>query len=403
MLAKKPVSLPKLISYILSFTTDESNKDILENIFTKQIKSNDEFNFTCLNFGESKNINDLPEKLKNIFDPYLKDFIRYGSRKSFENNTNLSMYFSILSQIIKNYYDLPQVDQLNYINKLRDKLIMFVSMSNIMSKQGYDKMGWVKKDITNSLIQFKTNKLVLKIIADYLNLNIFIFNIIEDKIYVVSDNDSFDMFRLNIFLVFNDDVFEPLVYSNSNMLDYNTSPINKLITVDKSFIIIMDTYLIEHTPFQFNIKLSDLSKYLLLIKTITINEQTDINDTNNANTINDKNNTNNTNNTNNKNDTNNKNTTNTTNTINDTCNENEYGEIIPEESDANAYIKDIERSETESIKQQLVFKISPKMKLDELQTIAKKLNIDLDKKGAKKKTNKTKGELIEEINFILKK
>ncbi len=43
------------------------------------------------------------------------------------------------------------------------------------------------------------------------------------------------------------------------------------------------------------------------------------------------------------------------------------------------------------------------MKLDDLQTIAKKLNIDLEKKGVKKKTNKTKGELIDEINCILKK
>jgi hypothetical protein len=38
------------------------------------------------------------------------------------------------------------------------------------------------------------------------------------------------------------------------------------------------------------------------------------------------------------------------------------------------------------------------MKLEELQDIAKKLNIDLEKNGIKKKLSKTKNELINEIN-----
>lgn len=354
MLSKKPVTLPKLISYILSFT-ESAPPDTNTNIFTSRIKSNDEFTFTHLNFGESKNINDLPEKLKTIFDPYLKDFIRYGSKITFDNDNNYSLYFSILTHIIKDYYKLSPGDQHNYITKLRDKLIMYISATNIMNEQGYNTLGWVKKDILNFLIQFKTNKLILKIIADYLNLNIFILNTVEDKIYVVSENTYFNMFRSNIFLVYNDDVFEPLLYSDASLLDYNISPINKLITVDKAFIILMDTNLTEHIPPQFNLQLCDLTKYTKFIQSESNN------------------------------------------TV-----ENEYGEVIPEESDANAYIKDIEHS-SDSQTQQLVFKISPKMKLDELQTIAKKLNIELEKDGVKKKTNKTKIELITEINDVLRK
>lgn len=368
MLAKKPVTLPKLISYILSFT-EETNEDNLNNMFTSQIKSNDEFNLTYLGFGESRNINDLPDKLRSLLDPYLKDFIRYGSR-NIENDNNLTLYFSILTHIIKGYYSLASEDQYNYITKLRDKLIMYMSTSNILRTQGYDKLGWVKKDIMTSLISFKTNKLILKIMADYLNLNIFILNTVEDKIYAISENDNFNMFRASCFLVYHDDIFEPLVYNNSPILDYNSSPVNKLVTVDKAFIILMDTVLITHSPLHFNLKLCDLSKFTVDIP----NPVTSV--------------------------------------------ENEYGEVIPEESDANAYIKDIEKSETDTnistnigtnisastnIPQQLIFKISPKMKLDELQTIAKKLNVELEKNGLKKKTNKTKGELIEEINSVLKK
>ena len=46
-----------------------------------------------------------------------------------------------------------------------------------------------------------------------------------------------------------------------------------------------------------------------------------------------------------------------------------------------------------------IFKISSKMKLEESQTIAKKLNLNLIKDNGKKKT---KMELIDDINKILK-
>ena len=397
MLSKKRITLPKLISYVLSFTADNVNKDILDTVFPGQIKSNDEFQFSCLKFGESKNINDFPEKLKNIFDPFIKDLIRYGSRKLFESDTNLSLYYSILAQLIKNYEKFPLKDQLNYITKLRDKLIIYISNDDIMRDQEYDKLGWNKKDITNSLIQFKSNKLVMKLIADYFNINIFVLNIVEDKIYVISENDYYDIFRSNIFVVFNIDTFEPLIYSDSNVLEYNSGPIKKLFTVDKNFIILMDTNLTTHQPLQFNIKLSNVNKYSKIIPIET--KETPPEETITYIKDEDK-----------KPDENNK-----PNTKIDI--ENEYEEVIPEESDANAYIKDIEQSESEvklNMKKpinkndttQLVFKISPKMKLDELQKIATKLNILLEKDNTqpngKKKLVKTKGELIDEINSVLK-
>ena len=378
MLTKKLVTLPKLISYVLSFTTDNANKDILENVFPTQIKSNDEFHFHCLKYGESKNINDFPVKLKSIFDPYIKDLTRHGSKKTFENDINLSLYFSILSHLIKNYNKLPTKDQLNYITKLRDKLIIYISGIDVFQEQEYDKLGWVKKDIMNSLVQFKTNKLVMKVIADYLSLNIFILNVVEDRIYVVSENDYYDMFRSNIFLVFNEDIFEPLIYSDSSVLDYSAGPIKKLITVDKNVIILMDANLSEHTPIQFNLKLSNINKYSKLIKEVPVDKADEPDEVEVVVVA-------------------------VTGKTSDPSIENEYEEVIPEESDANAYIKDVEGgSDSKTENPQLVFKISSKMKLDELQVIAKKLNIVLEKDKGKKKLPKTKGDLIDDINKVLK-
>jgi hypothetical protein len=381
MFSKKRVTLTKLISYVLSFTEDNANKNVLESVFPTQIKSNDEFKFSCLKFGESKNINDFPDRLKTIFDPYIKDLLRHGSRKYFDNDINLSLYYSILVQIVKNFDKMPSKDQFNYISKLRDKLIMYISTVDIMKDLGYEKLGWIKKDLTNTLVQYKSNKLVMKLIADYLSLNIFVLNIVEDKIYVISDNDSYDIFRPNIFLSFNEDTFEPLVYSDSNILDYNMGPIKKLITVDKNHLILMDVNLKEHESIQFNIKLSNMDKYKDKIRVSSQENNSDESDK----TISPKNDA-----------------------LKETVDiENEYNEVIPDVSDYNVYVKDIENTETEKTNvvdetPKLVFKISSKMKLEELQTIAKKLNISLDKIINSKKKAKTKNELIEEINNSLR-
>lgn len=352
MLPKKRVTLPKLLSYILSLATDTTNDDnMLESVFTHKTQSNDEFKFNCLKYGESKNINDFPEKLKNIFDPYIKDFIRYGSRITFGDDHNLSLYYSIFACSIKNFRTLSSTEQSTFINKLREKIIIFLTNDDVFKSLEYDKMGWIKKDIINSFVQYKTNKLVLKVIADYLNINIFVLNITEDRIYIVSENTSYDMFRPNIFLSFNNDTFEQLSYLDNMVLDYLSPPIKKLVTVDKNFLLIMNTNITNDVQINFNLKLSTLDKYIKKEIKSNIADHKECSD-------------------------------------NDTI-ENEYGEVIVEDS--------------EEPDQKLTFNISSKMKKDELQQIAKKLNIDIEKNGTKKKIPKTNNELIIEINAKLVK
>lgn len=367
MISKKRVELTALISYVLSFAEKTIDNTVLEAIFPDQIKSNDEFTFNSLNPGETSNISDLSLKLKSIMDPYLKDIIRYGIIRKFDGDSNLSLYASILFHVMPNYQKLSQKEQYDCIVKLRDKLIIYISNNDNIKFHNYkDELGWVKKDIIDSLVKFKTNKIILKLIADYFYINIFLFNVIEDKIYVVSGNNSYDMFRKSIMLVLNDMTFDPIVYNNTSILEYTSGPIKKLVTVDKKFLILLDTNLKENIPAHFTIRLDDVSRYLKEEETV---EQPQVKQSSDGNDQ-----------------------------------ENEYGEVVPNESDANAYIKDIENTEKEISGKspsapQLVFNISQKMKLNELQDIAKKLNVDLNK-GSKKKT---KIELIDEINIVLKK
>lgn len=394
MLPQKRVDLTKLISYVLSFAEKTIDSTTLESIFPDQIKSNDEYVFNSLNPGESRNISDFPSKIKSIMDPFLKETLRHGVIHKFENNadSNFSLYTSILFLLIPNFNKLQPNVQYDYVVKLRDKLIIYISNNDNIKFNSYkEDLGWVKKDIVDSLVKFKTNKVILKLIADYFYINIFLFNVVEDKIYVVSDNNSYDMFRKSIILVLNEMTFEPIVHNNVNILEYISGPIKKMVTVDKKFLILLDTNLKDSNPAHFTIRLSNILKYVKQEekkeKEEAVEEEKEEEKKVENQVL--------------KNQSKSKTKLSS---ANQGENENEYEEILPSESDANAYIKDIEHTEkhnssTASPVPQLVFNISNKMKLSELQDIAKKLNINLST-GSKKKT---RGELMSEITAVLKK
>lgn len=386
MLEKKRVTLHKLISFILSFSK-ENHKDANLDIVFENIKSNDEFKFENLKYGEQKNINDFPKQIKNIFDPFIRDFKRIGSRSILPNiNSNVSLFFSILNQLNQDFYKMSIEEQASAIVKLRDKLIIHLSTDKIMEFYGYDVLGWSKKDLTNSLVQYKSNKMVLKLLADYFNINIFVLNISEDKLYLLSGNNYYNMFRQNTFLIFFNDNFEPLMYNNKFLLKYNSEPLKKLIHVDKGFIKLLSVNFSQNrqeaAELNFKIVLEDLTN-----KITNNNDNTSPQSKSSPDAVDDV---------------------------------NKYGEVYLDESDAP--IEDIESNRDKTHKPSVEkvestsknifiekeqpsvvkFNISSKMKLEEIQNIAKKYNIGTEKTlDTGKKKLKTKTELIDDLQKIL--
>ena len=375
MLQKTRITLPKLISFVKStnaYCENIKQDNIIEksinikpneNIFARQ----NDTAFKCLNNHDSKITNDLPIKLRSYFDPFIKEFIRHFTlTKLSSTNENISAYYSVLRLCIPKFEEYTQQQQIDYIKCLREKLIAYVSNTEIFKMNCYEKLKWNKKSIIQSLMQFKVTKITLKLMADYFSVNIFILNILEDKLYVVSGNDFYDMFRFNIFITLNNETFEPLIYLKKSLLEYNNALVKKIISIHKNIIILFNANLNENIDLEFIIKLDTFN-------TVTINK------------------------------------------------ENEYDEIILSELDENAYVRDIEVKKNNlkdtKIKQiedkitedkvpiqGIVFNVSLKMKLDVLQDMATKLNIDINKNGANgKKKLKTKNELVDEINKIMLK
>lgn len=349
MQAPKRLDTVKLISFVKILSKD-NNK--VSYVVDEPTETNNKFNpkdkiFKCLKPNTTKITNDLPVKLRSYYDPFIKDFIRHGSLQTQLSNENVTLYYSVLNACIPKFSEYTEPQQIEYIKSLREKLIAYVSNVDVFRRNNYEKLKWNKKSIIQSLAQFKVTKLTLKILADFLSVNIFILNILEDKLYVVSGNDYFDMFRYNIFVTLNNSTFETMAYLGNKMLDYDNVLVKKIISIHKNILILFNTNLNddESGALEFTMKLDEFN-------IIPIKEKEK---------------------------------------------ENEFNEITESEG---GFTKEIETIPEKPVTG-IVFNVSLKMKLDALQDMASKLNIDINKNINGKNKPKTKNELVDEINNIL--
>jgi hypothetical protein len=221
----------------------------------------------------------------------------------------------------------------------------------------------------------KNNRMMIRFLADYFYINIFILDIQDDKIYVNYPEEQFNIFKMNLFLIFYNDVFEPLINENK-LWNYNQEYIKKLINVNSSNInVFNDNFSKDYTDKVFQIGSEDLTKYL-----------------------------------NNNNDDDNE--------IDEDC-DNKYEEIITEDDTNDYKLIEVDTTETEmkvdnDMTSDVFVKcnkndkielpdINMKMKLSELQQLAVKHNISLvsGKTKSGKDKYKTKKILLNDLKRLL--
>lgn len=205
--------------------------------------------------GEKSDILNYPKKLVDLFNPFVKNIKRHGIDID-QDSLNLTLYDAILSSLIANYTLYSKDDQGVFRSKLRNSLTYYTS--NIDTNK-YVSFAWTKKDIVSSILQYKANKIILKIIADYFNINIFILNVAENRIYIVSDINFYDIFRPSIILSYYDNVFEPVSYKNEHILMNDNELLKKLISVNRHLLLIMDLNINQNSVINCQIKFKDLT------------------------------------------------------------------------------------------------------------------------------------------------
>lgn len=232
------LTIEKLISYVESITADTVPIKPLNNGFL------DTLTFKTINYGDIVPINDFPNDIKTIFEPYLNSVKRYGV---YESHT---LYHSILMCICEKFYS--KLDEIN-----RKKLLEAFQEHLLGSIGENEENG---EDIRKSVQKFEYNKIVLLYLSKYLNLNIFLINIIEDKIHLIYSDEYFVQYKNNVFLVYNNNIFEPLAINDTKLVNYKNIVFKKVINVHKKDLIIMS--LNPSIVKSFEMKPDDLTKYI---------------------------------------------------------------------------------------------------------------------------------------------
>ncbi len=250
----KRVTLNNLISYALTCNEYADSDDYNQNdsSFDQNNSNNyDDYDLTVNNnmeknvfkqliFGESNSITDLPKNLKAMFDPFIKDVKRQGILNEHISNST-SLLFSILYCICDNFLDFSGYKQLQTVKGLNRKLSTSIfGKSKLFEKFEYKDKGWTKKELKDALNDYKNNKMVLQVLSDYFNINIFLLNVSDDKLYAIYSEELFNMFKMNVFISHSDGVFEPLCYNDKKLWRYDDEPLKKLINVEKQKINVMD-------------------------------------------------------------------------------------------------------------------------------------------------------------------
>jgi hypothetical protein len=246
--------------------------------------------------------------------------------------------------------------------------------------------------------------MMLRYLADYFYVNLFLLNIQEDKIYAIYPEEHFNIFKMNIFLAFSNDVFEPVIYNNLKLWNHETEPFKKLINVDKSSIGVLNMDfsnnvlkeaklfktgtedLDRYLPESYIKKMEELEKNLDSKDSVHLNEsenkfeEVEDFDENNEEVVHDD----------------------VTETELDVLIIKNDNDVFCTKANINDTISDKKKKKKKSKKLPDLSNVSMKMKLTELQKLAKKCGIKLTKGKTKsgKPKMKTKSSLVKDLKLL---
>lgn len=279
---KKRLTLNKLISYIetlnspktlektiaksiVASESSEIKSEQQKDINTTDIKYIDKFTFKNLDAGIIKPISDLPTQCKKLFDPFIKDINRVGVMTNFINKTNdnVSLYYSLLYCLDDNFINYSLEDQEKYVLALKQKLSAEIYGGKLFEKFGYKHYKWTQKDLREAINEYRNSRIVIRYIADVFGINIFLVNVLEDKIYAIYPEEMFNCYKMNLFLSYYNETFEPLTFNGKRLWHYNDGPFRKLIIINKAHINLMNVDFTNKTKDkQFILGIENLNKYL---------------------------------------------------------------------------------------------------------------------------------------------
>jgi hypothetical protein len=376
----KKIKNNEIIDYVLSISKNINIKEDTDESISSDFNY-DMDSINSLNLDASTTLKNLTEPLNHILDELCDENIfRIGTKhENLINNKKCetSIYWSVLTCLIPNFYEKLVEDRINYINKLVIKFVFEINTTSLYKDNKYVKLGWKKSNLVKNIQTCNISEIVLQFLADYFSLNIFIFNTNKGVIHSYFNEEELNKYKKNIFLLNIENHYEPIFINNQSMFDFNDLIFKVVVDHNRNLIRCPKIDFSSNKSIKlFRIGPENLDKYLVN-SVINEDNKKNENDKNNFDELIDSH---------------------TNNNVID------LNDSIDTEIDIYNQSEDIFYKKEKDNYSSNIKSISLKLKLTELQDIAVKLNLDIytDKKTkSNKKKKKTKSELYNNIVNLL--
>lgn len=249
----KRITLNRLLSYIVGLYPQKEESDKIEVSYDLNKTKNtlEKSYYRVLNSKTSgKTIADISKRLRRVFDPFISDITRTAVDTDIRD-INFTLLESVMYCL---NLDMTPID-------FRNKMIASLYQEDLFAKYSYADLKWKKKQLIDTIKECKNNLIFLRFLTDYLGINIFFLNVNEDKLYSVYPEENFNIFKPSVFLSYFDEIFEPLSYKFNKLWMYYHDPMKKLTNVDKK-IINTPSVDFDNPDKTFQLGAEDLDRYL---------------------------------------------------------------------------------------------------------------------------------------------
>jgi hypothetical protein len=226
---EKRISTQDLISYI------KSNIEIINSIGCIDLDNdtNDEIkashHLDQLKFQDVQRITFLPPNLAKFFDISQIKYLHAGVLKhcSEKKGADITLYSSVISCLKQSFLSQPTSDQDALISRF---IARFKSESKgLYDKLGYKKFKWTRNSLGDDIESNTLGKNVVKYLADYFHINLFILDVSNDVIYF-ANGTLLVPYKKNIFLLrYEDGTFEPFFTEHNRFVVHSDKLMRKLI------------------------------------------------------------------------------------------------------------------------------------------------------------------------------
>jgi len=182
-----------------------------------------------LQFQDIKKIDEFPEHIGKVFGSVNIKFIHTGVLKFLVagNKANISFYSSIFTCLKPNFMVQMTAFQFDFLSKFLDIFLM-ESIKMYFNIFGFKKLGLMRDDLYNFIKNGIINQYVIRFVANYFHVNIFVLNLEDDRIEYF--DEVFVPFKKNIFLLkYSDNNFEPMFTECTRFFNYSDTIIQFII------------------------------------------------------------------------------------------------------------------------------------------------------------------------------